>query len=250
MSRPLLEVCVDSLAGVRAASEGGADRIELCSALDLGGLTPSMGLLREARAATDLPIFVMLRPRAGDFCFDDEEYRTLRADLGAFLQEDVQGVVTGVLDEQLSIDVVRTRELVELAGGLPLTFHRAFDLCPDASRALDALVACGVTRVLTSGGAGSASSGAERIRELVVRAGDDLVVVAGGGVAHDCLPGILEVTGVGEVHTSASGSRPRHGRPEPDTWSLAPTRPASAEGLRCTDATEVARCRRLLDAIE
>ena len=248
MSRPLLEVCVDSLAGVCAASEAGADRIELCSALDVGGLTPSLGLIREARAATSLPIFVMLRPRPGDFCYDDTEFRVLCADLDALHAEDVQGVVTGVLSLDLSVDVPRTRELVELAGNLPVTFHRAFDLCTDGIVALDRLRQCGVARVLTSGGASSAVHGARRIHDLVVHAGQDLAIVAGGGVDAQCIAEIVRETGVREIHTSASTSRPVRGRPAPDSYSLAPTVPSSASGIRCTDPAIVAGCRRILEA--
>jgi len=252
MRRPLLEVCVDSLAGVCAASEAGADRIELCSALDVGGLTPSLGLIREARAATSLPIFVMLRPRPGDFCFDDTEFRVLRADLDALHAEDVQGVVTGVLSEDLSVDVPRTRELVVLAGSLPVTFHRAFDLCTDPTRALNDLIACGVARILTSGGKNRALDGAAAIRDCVAQAGSALKVVAGGGVDVGSLDELLRQTGVREVHTSASTSVPGVGRAGTDAQgvspvSLAPTLDAGSGGQRQTDPAKIAACRAILD---
>jgi copper homeostasis protein len=257
MSRPLLEVCVDSLAGVCAASEAGADRIELCAALDVGGLTPSLGLIREARAATSLPIFVMLRPRPGDFCFDDTEFRVLCADLDALHAEDVQGVVTGVLSEDLSVDVPRTRELVELAGNLPVTFHRAFDLCTDATRALNDLIACGIARILTSGGATRALDGAAVIRDCVAQAGAALEVVAGGGVDAESLEELLSISGARAVHTSASRSMPPASGPSVDQhssgrhgvgpFSLAPTLDAIPGGVRCTDPDKIAACRHVLE---
>lgn len=252
MMRPLLEVCVDSLAGVRAASEAGGDRIELCSALDVGGLTPSLGLIREARAGTSLPIFVMLRPRPGDFCYDETEFRVLCADLQALRSEDIQGVVTGVLNEDLSIDVDRTRHLVESARPLPVTFHRAFDFCADTARALDDLIACGVKRILTSGRASSALDGATVIRDCVAQAGAALEVVAGGGVDVSSLDELLRQTGVREVHTSASTSVPGVGRAGTDAQgvspvSLAPTLDAGAGGQRQTDPAKIAACRAILD---
>ncbi len=246
MSRPLLEVCVDSLAGVRAASEAGADRIELCSALDLGGLTPSLGLVREARRATTLLLFVMLRPRPGDFCFDADEYATLRADLAALQLEGADGFVSGVLNEDLSIDAPRTRELVDEAGAIPLTFHRAFDLCPDAAQALESLKGCGVARILTSGGARSAMEGAARIRELVTLAGESLQIVAGGGVDAASLPELLRITGVGEVHTSASRAMPPRGIQTPEFFCLSPTQDGIQGGIRQTDPAKVAACRKVL----
>lgn len=225
MSRVLFEVCVDSLAGVRTASAHGADRLELCSALELEGLTPSLGLLREARAATDLPIFAMLRPRSGDFCYDDPEFRTLLANLHVLLEEGVDGIVSGILMPDHSPDLTRMHELLQLTGGKPLTFHRAFDLCPDPLLALDQLHDLGIARVLTSGGAPTALEGASRIAACVQHIGTRLRILAGGGIEAATLPALLRQTSVREIHASAS---------------------TRVDGRRITDATQVAALRAAL----
>src|SRR5688572_29621086 len=147
----LVEVAVDSIAGAAAAAAGGADRIELCNDLGAGGLTPSLGLFDAVRAAVRVPVFVMIRPRPGDFLFDPGELGVMQRDLEHLRAAGAHGIVTGVLRADGAIDADAMRALVAAAAPLPVTCHRAFDLCDDAIAAIDALAALGVVRVLTSG---------------------------------------------------------------------------------------------------
>lgn len=198
----LLEVCVDSLAGVEAAAGGGADRLELCARLDVGGLTPTREFVAAALARTTLACHVMLRPRAGDFVSSRAELATMRAELKWIRASGARGVVLGVLDRERRIDTLRTRELVELARPLAVTFHRAFDQLVDLPAGLDDLISLGVERVLTSGGAPDAWHGRTRLRELVTRAADRIVVMPGGGVRVHNAPELLAETGARELHSS------------------------------------------------
>lgn len=200
----LLEVCVDSAEGAIAAEIGGADRVELCAGLVEGGTTPSLGTIETTLAHVEIPVLVMLRPRGGDFLASERELETLRRDLAAVRNLGARGVVFGLLDADGRIDSEHTRELVELARPLEVTFHRAFDLSRDPFESLDLLLEIGVDRLLTSGQAPSALEGAATIAELVRHAGDRLRIVAGGGVREHNVREVVERTGVSEVHSSAS----------------------------------------------
>jgi copper homeostasis protein len=199
----VLEIAVESVAGARAAAAHGADRIELCVALADGGLTPSLGLVERAVAAVAVPVFAMVRPRAGGFCYDDDEGAVMARDVAAAKSAGARGIVLGALRPDGGLDEVLTRRLVEMARPLPVTFHRAFDHAADVRAALDQLIAWGIERVLTSGQAADAERGAGRIAELVRRAGDRLTVVAGGGVRAHNVRALCARTGVREVHSSA-----------------------------------------------
>lgn len=205
--RVLLEICVDSVESALAAQAGGADRIELCSSLFEGGLTPSAGLLEIARERLTIQIAAMIRPRAGDFCYSDDEFDVMQADLVMAKELGADVAVLGLLNPDGSIDVKRTARLIELARPLPVTFHRAFDMASDPYRSLDTLLELGVDRVLTSGQERSAVEGMDLIKELVNIAGSRLVVMPGGGVTERNLQKILKYTGAKEIHGSASGSR-------------------------------------------
>ena len=201
----LLEICVEDAASAGLAAEGGAQRIELCSDLALEGLTPSRSLMREAREACKLPIMCMIRPRAGEFCHDLFELRGMQASIEEARELGMDGVVLGVLDARGHIDVRAVEKLMASAVGLDLTFHRAFDLAPDASEALEELVELGVKRVLTSGGAPTALEGAERLASLVEQAAGRIVVMPGGGVRAQNLTELRKATGANEFHSSAGG---------------------------------------------
>lgn len=198
----LLEICVDALEGVAAAEHGGADRLELCARLDVGGLTPTREFVAAALARTSLACHVMLRPRSGDFVSSAAEFATMRAELEWIRTSGARGVVFGVLDAQQAVDVGRTRELVELARPLAVTFHRAFDELADLRAGLDTLIELGIERVLTSGGAPKAWEGRTRLRELVTRAAGRIVVMPGGGVRVHNARELLAETGAAELHSS------------------------------------------------
>jgi copper homeostasis protein len=236
----LVEACVDSVASARAAAAGGAGRIELCADLTAGGTTPSAGMIAACRAAVGIPLFVLIRPRAGDFLHSDDELEVMRRDVVAARSLGVDGVVLGALRADGTVDAERVRPLIELAFPLPVTFHRAFDFTRDVDEALEALLAIGVPRVLTSGGAQSAAAGLLVLARLVRRAGERLTVMAGGGVTEDNVSRVVAESGVREVHvrvTRAVASAMVH---RPDGVSLA--RPAPGPWERAeTDAERVAR---------
>jgi len=198
-----LEICADSIDSALAAGRGGAHRIELCSSLLEGGLTPSAGLIKTVRHRTSLAIFVMIRPRGGDFLYSDAEFEAMREDIHTAKSLGAEGIVLGLLTEEGSIDVARTGELVELARPLETTFHRAFDLTADLDRALEDVIATGARRILTSGGAQTAPEGVEPIRRLAQAARGRIIVMAGSGIRSSSLGQVLATTGVHEVHASA-----------------------------------------------
>jgi copper homeostasis protein len=203
---PLLEVCVDSLEALRAAEEGGAARIELCSRLDLGGLSPTPELAREALAVARLPIAVMVRPRAGGFVYTPDDLAAMEAEIVVWREarppQAPAAIVFGALTKEGDVDVSAVRRLLAAARPRNATFHRAFDEVRDPARALEALVRLGVDRVLTSGGAPDAHAGRHSLRALVERSRGRIVVMAGGGVRSTNAADLLAASGVTELHGS------------------------------------------------
>jgi copper homeostasis protein len=212
----VIEVCVDSVASALAAERGGADRVELCSGLIEGGITPSAGLIETTRLAVSVPLHVMIRPRGGDFCYDAKEFEIMRRDLALAKRLGANGVVFGILDVEGSVDVARTRQLVDLARPLAVTFHRAFDMAAELPRALDDVCAAGADRLLTSGGEPTSVQGQEIIRQLVNQASGRIIIVAGGGVKPENAHSLVERTGVSEIHVGLRSALPspmRHRNP-------------------------------------
>lgn len=197
----LLEVCVDSLASFDAAQAGGAERTELCSRLDLGGLSPTDELFAKAHARARMPVFSMVRPRGGDFVYSERELATMHAELAA-RRERADGFVFGVLTREGRVDLEATRALVLAARPKPVTFHRAFDLVRDPLAELEVLIELGVERVLTSAGAPTAFEGRARLAELVRIARGRIVVLPGGGVRAAHAAELVRVTGARELHGS------------------------------------------------
>ena len=199
----IYEICVDSVAGVRAAAAAGADRVELCADLLEGGITPSRGLIRQARTVADIALNVMIRPRGGDFLFDDDEFAIMEADIDTAKAEGADGVVIGLLLADGAVDAERTRALIARARPLSVTFHRAFDMTPDAFEALEALIELGVDRVLTSGQEATVLEGLPLIAELVRRAGERIVVMPGGGITARSVERIVSGARAREIHFAA-----------------------------------------------
>jgi len=207
MTRRILEIAANSLASALAAQEGGADRIELCANLAEGGMTPSYGTLATTRDALHIPIYVLIRPRAGDFLYDARERAEMLSDIEACVRIGCEGVVVGALDIDGEVDVVLCRELVAAAGRLGVTFHRAFDVARDQRAALETIISLGCERVLTSGACTSAREGSETIAALLAQAGGRVRVMAGGGVRAEQLPELIARTGANEFHASAGAPR-------------------------------------------
>jgi copper homeostasis protein len=208
----LNEICVDSSAAVRAAKDAGAARVELCAALLEGGITPSRGMIRQARAIAGIGLHVMIRPRGGDFLFDADEMAIMRSDIETAKDEGADGVVVGLLTPQAEIDVERTRELVALARPLSVTFHRAFDMTPDPMRAMETLIGLGLDRVLTSGQEATVLEGLPLIAELIRKAGNRIVIMPGGGITARNVDRIVAAAQPKEIHfaclePAASGMR-------------------------------------------
>lgn len=198
-----LEICAATLPSALAAQAAGAHRIELCSGLEVGGLTPSLGLLQAVRACVRMPVYVLIRPRQGHFCYSEGELSVMLRDVALCREAGADGVVVGALDAQGRLHERHLRRLAEAAAGMGLTCHRAFDLVPDAAEALEMLIALGFERVLTSGQAPSAWEGRERLRQLVKQATGRIAVMPGGGItAHNIRP-LAEATGAAEFHLSA-----------------------------------------------
>lgn len=200
-ARPVLvEACVDSVESAIAAQRGGAGRIELCDALFDGGTTPSAGMISACRGAVTIPLVVIIRPRGGGFVYSAPELDVMKRDIEIAGMLGVDGIVIGALRSDGTVDEGSTANLVEAAGGLELTFHRAFDLVPSQRSALETLAGLGITRVLTSGGAPSARDGVVRIASLVRQARRRIAVMAGGGIREENVREIVDATGVTEIH--------------------------------------------------
>jgi copper homeostasis protein len=205
---PLLEICVETLDAALAAERGGAHRLELCENLRVGGTTPSIELMRAVRAKVGLPIFAMIRPRAGDFVYSNTEFQEMLRNVIEARNSGIHGVVLGLLSKDGRVDLERTRSLVESAKSLPVTFHRAFDDTPDLPAALEDVIATGASRILTSGGKAGAELGAAAIAELVEKSRGRIEILAGGGITAENAANIVRTTGVREVHSGLSSILP------------------------------------------
>ncbi|MGC2299325.1 MAG: copper homeostasis protein CutC [Acidobacteriaceae bacterium] len=203
-----LEICVDSVESAIAAERGGAKRVELCSDLLEGGITPSAGLIALVRRNIAIGMFVMVRPRGGDFSYTDHEFEVMCHDIRMARDLGADGIILGVLDEHARVDVPRTRQLVELAHPLPVTFHRAIDMTPDPHAALDDVIATGAARVLTSGGAAKVTEGLSVVARMAQAAKNRIHIMPGGGITPETIVGVAEATGASEFHASLRTVRP------------------------------------------
>jgi copper homeostasis protein len=205
-NRLVLEICVESVDHAVAAERGGTHRIELCSDLPSGGITPSAGLMQTTRRRVKVPIHVLIRPRAGNFCYSGYEFETMREDIRAAKEAGMNGIVLGILRENMRVDIERTKALVEFAHPLPVTFHRAFDLAENYAIALEEVVKTGASRILTSGGEARATDALSTLARLTDAAKDRLLIMPCGGVNSANIVRILRATSVREIHTSLGAS--------------------------------------------
>lgn len=200
--QPKLELCVETLANAGIAARGGAHRIELCSGLADGGVTPSLGLLEQVVASIAIPVHSMIRPRGGDFCYSAGELRAMERDIEQARAAGAAGVVLGVLTSGGDVDVAATRRLIEIARPMRVTFHRAFDVTRDLDAALEDVIAAGADIVLTSGGAERITDGIATVRRMVERAGQRIEIMGGSGVRVQNAAALCEATGIAAIHAS------------------------------------------------
>ena len=237
---------MDSVESALAAERGGARRLELCDALFDGGTTPSAGMIAACRDRVSIPVFVIIRPRGGGFVYSEPELDVMRRDVAAAGELGADGVVIGVLRRDGGIDEQQTRSLVDAAGDLPVTFHRAFDFVPDPGEAMETLISAGITRILTSGGAPTAREGVATLASLVRQAGDRLVVMAGGGVREENVKAIVDGSGVHEVHVRLTRLTRGDGQPLRPGLKV---RKALPDDEAAWEETDEARIRRFVSAI-
>lgn len=202
---PVLEICCESVQSGLNAQDGGADRIELCSNLAQGGTTPSAGQIIAAKNRLKIPVYVLIRPRKGDFLYSPLEFETILTDIQNAKNLGADGIVSGCLTAEGFIDYQRVRILVEAASPLPFTLHRAFDMCRNPLEALPELAKIGVIRVLTSGQHHTALEGLSNLRAYVNYAADRITIMAGGNIRPENLDPLLEIPGLNEFHSSARG---------------------------------------------
>ncbi|HEX2533731.1 MAG TPA: copper homeostasis protein CutC [Chitinophagaceae bacterium] len=243
-SRYTIEIAVNDLVTAAAAVEGGADRLELCSALSEGGLTPSYGFMRRCRELFSLPIFPIIRERGGDFLYSEEEYNIMLEDARLAKSLGFDGVVAGFLLADGRVDALRTRKLVEAVYPLEVTFHRAFDRCRDPFEALETIIDCGCQRILTSGQQPSVLDALDRVQQLVAAADHRIIILPGSGIRVSNIRKVAEATGAAEFHSSLRTVRPsemtfRHPsfEPFPEEFSLPAIRSEEVKALKAALAT-------------
>ena len=208
MKRPLIEACVDSYASAMAASRAGADRLELCAHLVIGGTTPTHALFRQVQRGSGVPINVLIRPRFGDFLYTEPELEEMCEEIAAFRDLGANGVVIGALTPDGELDLAQMRRMMACAGQMEVTLHRAFDVCRDAHEALRTAKELGVDTILTSGQQARCADGAPLLRELVSESGGGLRILIGGGVNADVIRALAPQTGADAFHLSAKAAVP------------------------------------------
>lgn len=202
MRKFILEACVDSVPSALAAVEGGADRLELCGNLIIGGTTPDLALYKEIRKYTDIPARALLRPRFGDFCYDEYEYHILLENIAMYKDAGIDGIVIGSLLPDGSLNVKQMEGMIRAAGTMGITLHRAFDMCSDAMETLHIAKEIGVDTILTSGQQGSCSQGGELLKDLVEAAGEEMTILVGAGVNASVIKEMHEKAGATAFHMS------------------------------------------------
>ena len=201
----ILEICANSFESALAAQDAGAHRVELCQELSLGGITPSHGLIEKVMQELEIPVFVLIRPRSGDFMYTDAEFDVMLRDIAFAKAQGAQGIVSGILNEDFTIDETRTKQLIAESGELPFTFHRAFDWTPDVLAALELLIDMGAQRILTSGINVNVNEGYETLVQLLAAARSRISILPGGGISVDNIMKFKNA-GFSEVHGSLSSN--------------------------------------------
>ena len=202
------EISIDSVQSALNAEKAGANRVELCASLIEGGTTPSIGMIKTVRSSIDILMFVIIRPRGGDFLYSKEEFDVMCNDILEAKKNGADGIVSGALTENGDIDIEKTRKMIELAYPLPFTFHRAFDMCRDPHEALEQLISLKAARILTSGQRNSAEEGIPLLKELVKKADDRITIMPGAGVNINNIIPLITETKASEFHFSGKKKFP------------------------------------------
>lgn len=243
-----LEICCGSLYDVQAAAKAGADRLELNSAFYLGGLTPTVGMVRLAKEICKLPMVAMVRPRGGGFCYNEAEYATMLSDGEILLQEGMDGIVFGFLTPDKQVDIPKTKALTDLAHhyGKEAVFHKAFDCIENQEQALQELIDIGVDRVLTSGGGKAALDRADHLAYLIKTYGKRITLLLGGGIRAGNVEKLLGATGATEIHTACAGYL-EDATVMGNAVSYAYRQDGNPERYEAVDPAQVAQMRKILD---
>jgi copper homeostasis protein len=243
-----LELCIDGPTSARVAEAGGADRVELCDNLAVGGTTPSLGMIRAVRAVFSRGLMVLIRPRGGDFVYDEDEFAAMLDDIRAARECGADGVVIGCLQPDGTVDRDACSRLIEATGPLEITFHRAFDMSRDLSESLETIASLGIRRILTSGGAPDVPSGLAALSRLTQQAGQRLSVMPGGGVTPHNVREIVRATGAREIHLSARSSRVSPMRFRNENCHMGDQTRGHEYEIRSADPIQVRAARAALDA--
>lgn len=232
----LLEICTDSADAALAAEAAGADRIELCCAIEAGGLTPSYGCIKRCLELLKIPVQVLIRPHGGDFCYSENDFLQMLEDIAIAKTAGAQGIVSGVLSPDGSVDIYRTKLLVKQAQPLSFTFHRAFDLAKDPIKALEDVILCGATRLLSSGQELSAEEGAELLCKLVALAEGRIIIMPGAGINAKSIGKLLAPKLFTEFHMTARMFSDTDAKIQ---TGLAGRDPIAPEGIWHTDTQKI-----------
>jgi copper homeostasis protein len=198
----ILEACVDSVESAMEAVKGGANRLELCNNIIIGGTTPNINLFELIKEKTNIKINVLIRPRYGDFCYTEDEFEIMKRDIRMFKRAGANGVVIGILKSDGTLDIARMKELIEQAKGMQITLHRAFDVCRDAFATLEEAKKLGINSILTSGQKNKCTQGRELLKELVEKSEDKIEILIGSGINSSNVEDIVSYTKSYAVHTS------------------------------------------------
>lgn len=243
----IIETCIDTVYSCHQAIKGCADRIELCAALGLGGITPSAAMVEYAQERLDADIAVMIRPRSGDFLYDEEEFELMKRDVEYCKRIGVDSVVFGLLTASGEVDVERTKRLVEAAGQMNVCFHRALDMTPDIMKAMQVVVDCGCRRVLTSGGSATAEQGIENIKQMQAEFGKSIDIMVGGGV-NSVNANLFKQAGIRNFHLSGKVDVESRMQFRKDGISMGATSPEREYVITQTDYRKIAKMREALES--
>lgn len=203
MRKEQLEIACFNVESAIVAQQNGADRVELCFDMSLGGISPSLDMIKAVRAALSIDLYVMVRPRGGNFVYSDEEFEQMKCEIEQFKKQNVDGFVFGILNEDGSINKEQNSELVALARPLPCTFHRAFDVVKNVNQSLESVIECGFKTILTSGQQKNVVEGIAVLTELVKKANNRIAIMPGGGLRSTNIKSLIEKTGASFYHSSA-----------------------------------------------